>query len=97
MIGQVTHSQDSVLDLHWLEASELCAEDLETLFRRLVDQRDTQLEVGATVDILHSVYRFDLAESYKILLCHKILCNLTIMYFNGISLSFVLLGFYSSS
>uniref|UniRef100_A0A8C8C0T7 Coiled-coil domain containing 88C n=1 Tax=Oncorhynchus tshawytscha TaxID=74940 RepID=A0A8C8C0T7_ONCTS len=40
----VTHSQDSVLDLHWLEASELCAEDLETLFRRLVDQRDTQLE-----------------------------------------------------
>ncbi|CAB1344582.1 unnamed protein product [Coregonus sp. 'balchen'] len=36
--------EDSVLDLHWLEASELCAEDLETLFRRLVDQRDTQLE-----------------------------------------------------
>ncbi|XP_036805312.1 girdin isoform X4 [Oncorhynchus mykiss] len=43
-IQEVTHSQDSVLDLHWLEASELCAEDLETLFRRLVDQRDTQLE-----------------------------------------------------
>ncbi|XP_045547116.1 girdin isoform X2 [Salmo salar] len=43
-IQEVTHSQDSVLDLHWLEASELCAEDLETLFRRLVDQRDTQLD-----------------------------------------------------
>ncbi|XP_019905025.2 girdin isoform X2 [Esox lucius] len=43
-IQEVTHSQDSVLDLHWLEASEVCPEDLEHLFRRLVDQRDTQLE-----------------------------------------------------
>ncbi|XP_031418085.1 girdin isoform X2 [Clupea harengus] len=50
-IQEVTDSQDSVFDLHWLEVSDLCPEDLDTLsrsmavhLRRLVDQRDQQLE-----------------------------------------------------
>ncbi|KAL1005856.1 hypothetical protein UPYG_G00064820 [Umbra pygmaea] len=43
-IQEVTQSQDSVLDLHWLENSEVGPEDLESLFRRLVDQRDAQVE-----------------------------------------------------
>ncbi|XP_062390874.1 girdin-like [Sardina pilchardus] len=50
-IQEVTDSQDSVLDLHWLEVSDLCPDDLDALsrnmamhLRRLVDQRDQQLE-----------------------------------------------------
>ena len=48
----MTHCEDSVLDLHWLEASGLHPDDLETVsrnmalhLRRLVEQRDSQLEV----------------------------------------------------
>ncbi|KAG5278669.1 hypothetical protein AALO_G00101490 [Alosa alosa] len=50
-IQEVTDSQDSVLDLHWLEVSDICPDDLDALsrnmamhLRRLVDQRDQQLE-----------------------------------------------------
>ncbi|XP_062303817.1 girdin-like isoform X2 [Osmerus eperlanus] len=50
-IQEVTHCEDSVLDLHWLESSGLHPDDLETVsrnmalhLRRLVEQRDSQLE-----------------------------------------------------
>ncbi|KAM6972453.1 girdin-like [Aplochiton taeniatus] len=53
-IQEVTHSQDSVLDMQWLEASELHPDDLEVVsrnmalhLRRLVDQRDSQQEIIA--------------------------------------------------
>ncbi|XP_037321629.2 girdin isoform X1 [Pungitius pungitius] len=50
-IQEVTHNQENVVDLHWLESGEMPAEDLDSLSRnlafhlkRLVDDRDTQLE-----------------------------------------------------
>uniref|UniRef100_A0A667XPI2 Calponin-homology (CH) domain-containing protein n=1 Tax=Myripristis murdjan TaxID=586833 RepID=A0A667XPI2_9TELE len=50
-IQELTHSQDNMLDLQWLEASELHPDELEVMarnmalhLRRLLDQRDTQLE-----------------------------------------------------
>ncbi|KAM4603284.1 girdin-like [Polymixia lowei] len=53
-IQEVTHSHDSVLDLQWLDASELHPDELDTVarnmalhLRRLLDQRDTQLETIA--------------------------------------------------
>ncbi|XP_056136433.1 girdin [Lampris incognitus] len=50
LIQEVTHNQDSILDLQWLDASELHPDELEAMarsmtvhIRRLLDQRDTQL------------------------------------------------------
>ncbi|XP_064174341.1 girdin-like isoform X2 [Anguilla rostrata] len=50
-IQEVTHNQEKVLDLQWLEAGSLAPEDLDSLSRsmafhlkRLVDERDEQLE-----------------------------------------------------
>uniref|UniRef100_A0AAQ4PD90 HOOK N-terminal domain-containing protein n=1 Tax=Gasterosteus aculeatus aculeatus TaxID=481459 RepID=A0AAQ4PD90_GASAC len=50
-IQEVTHNQENVVDLQWLESGEMPAEDLDSLSRnlafhlkRLVDDRDTQLE-----------------------------------------------------
>uniref|UniRef100_A0A672G9L8 Coiled-coil domain containing 88A n=1 Tax=Salarias fasciatus TaxID=181472 RepID=A0A672G9L8_SALFA len=50
-IQEVTHNQENVVDLQWLESGEMPAEDLDGLSRnlafhlkRLVDERDTQLE-----------------------------------------------------
>ncbi|KAM8858416.1 girdin isoform 1-T1 [Spinachia spinachia] len=51
-IQEVTHNQENVVDLQWLESGEMPAEDLDSLSRnlafhlkRLVDDRDTQLEM----------------------------------------------------
>lgn len=48
----MTHNQENVVDLQWLESGEIPPEDLDGLSRnlafhlkRLVDERDTQLEV----------------------------------------------------
>nr|XP_046261029.1 girdin-like [Scatophagus argus] len=53
-IQELTHSQDNVLDLQWLESSEVHLEELEaaarnmaTHLRSLLDQRDTHLETIA--------------------------------------------------
>ncbi|XP_005925056.1 girdin isoform X7 [Haplochromis burtoni] len=53
-IQELTHSQDNVLDLQWLESSELHPDDMEaavrnvtTHLRHLLDQRDTHLETIA--------------------------------------------------
>ncbi|KAM3864564.1 girdin-like [Diretmus argenteus] len=53
-IQELTHSQDNVLDLQWLEANELPPHELEAMarnmalhLRHLLDQRDTQLETIA--------------------------------------------------
>ncbi|XP_041866214.1 girdin-like isoform X2 [Melanotaenia boesemani] len=50
-IQEVTHNQENVVDLQWLESGEMPPEDIDTLSRnlafhlkRLVDERDTQLE-----------------------------------------------------
>uniref|UniRef100_A0A8C5FLJ1 HOOK N-terminal domain-containing protein n=1 Tax=Gadus morhua TaxID=8049 RepID=A0A8C5FLJ1_GADMO len=50
-IQEVTHNQEKVVDLQWLEGGELPTEDLDGLTRslafhlkRLVDERDTQFE-----------------------------------------------------
>ncbi|XP_077469270.1 girdin isoform X1 [Stigmatopora argus] len=50
-IQEVTHNQDNVVDLQWLESGEIPAEDLASLSRNLafhlkhtVDDRDMQLE-----------------------------------------------------
>lgn len=51
-ILQLTHSQDNVLDLQWLETSDMHPDELEAIarnmaahLRRLLDQRDTHMEV----------------------------------------------------
>ncbi|XP_060896119.1 girdin-like isoform X6 [Labrus mixtus] len=50
-IQEVTHNQENVVDLQWLESGEIPPEDTDSLSRnlafhlkRLVDERDTQLE-----------------------------------------------------
>ncbi|XP_076872154.1 girdin isoform X3 [Brachyhypopomus gauderio] len=50
-IQEVTHNQENVLDLQWLESGESPPEDLDTLsrnlalhLRRVVDERDDQVE-----------------------------------------------------
>ncbi|XP_030637695.1 girdin [Chanos chanos] len=50
-IQEVTHSQENVFDLHWLDVSDLCPEELVSMSRtmavhlsHLLDQRDKQLE-----------------------------------------------------
>ncbi|XP_044069359.1 girdin-like isoform X3 [Siniperca chuatsi] len=50
-IQEVTHNQENVVDLQWLEGGEMPPEDLDSLSRNLaihlkhlVDERDTQLE-----------------------------------------------------
>ncbi|KAM8852578.1 girdin isoform 3-T3 [Synchiropus picturatus] len=50
-IQEVTHNQENVVDLQWLESGEMPPEDLDSLSRnlafhlkQLVDERDTQLE-----------------------------------------------------
>lgn len=52
VLPQVTHNQENVLDLQWLEGGESPPEDLDSFsrnlafhLRRLVDERDEQLEV----------------------------------------------------
>ncbi|CDQ70306.1 unnamed protein product [Oncorhynchus mykiss] len=51
-IQEVTHNQENVVDLQWLEGGDLPPEDLDSFSRnmafhlkRLVDERDDQLEV----------------------------------------------------
>uniref|UniRef100_A0A8C7YNM2 Coiled-coil domain containing 88A n=1 Tax=Oryzias sinensis TaxID=183150 RepID=A0A8C7YNM2_9TELE len=51
-IQEVTHNQENVMDLQWLENGDVPPEDLDNLSRnlafhlkRLVDERDTQLEL----------------------------------------------------
>ncbi|XP_035493858.2 girdin-like isoform X1 [Scophthalmus maximus] len=53
-IQELTHSQENVLDLQWLEASEMNADEVEAIarsmathLRHLLDQRDTHLETIA--------------------------------------------------
>uniref|UniRef100_A0A8C1PF43 Coiled-coil domain containing 88Aa n=1 Tax=Cyprinus carpio TaxID=7962 RepID=A0A8C1PF43_CYPCA len=55
-IQEVTHCQENVFDLHWLEMEGLCPEDWENLCRSmsinlkmLVDQRDRQFETIKSV------------------------------------------------
>ncbi|XP_059215244.1 girdin isoform X2 [Centropristis striata] len=50
-IQEVTHNQENVVDMQWLESGEVPPDDLDSLSRnlafhlkRLVDERDTQLE-----------------------------------------------------
>lgn len=51
-VNQLTHSQENVLDLQWLESSEMHPDELEAVARNMathlqnvLDQRDTHLEV----------------------------------------------------
>lgn len=51
-VYQLTHSQENILDMHWLESSEAHPDELEvvarsmaTRLRHLLDQRDVHLEV----------------------------------------------------
>lgn len=51
-VHQLTHSQENMLDLHWLESSEAHPDELEvvarslaTHLRHLLDQRNVHLEV----------------------------------------------------
>jgi len=60
----VTHSQENVLDLQWLESSEVHAEELEVVarnmaahLRHVLDQRDTHQEVYIYVYIYIYIYR----------------------------------------
>lgn len=53
-IQELTHSQENVLDLQWLESSEVNPDELEAMarnmamhLRHLLDQRDTHLETIA--------------------------------------------------
>ncbi|XP_049576779.1 girdin isoform X2 [Syngnathus scovelli] len=53
-IQELTHSQDNLLDLHWLECSNMPADELEvvaktiaTNLQHLLDQRDSHLETIA--------------------------------------------------
>uniref|UniRef100_A0AAQ6AFM6 HOOK N-terminal domain-containing protein n=1 Tax=Amphiprion ocellaris TaxID=80972 RepID=A0AAQ6AFM6_AMPOC len=53
-IQELTHSQENVLDLHWLESSEVHLDEMETVarnmathLRHLLEQRDTHLETIA--------------------------------------------------
>uniref|UniRef100_A0A8C2CVV6 Coiled-coil domain containing 88Aa n=1 Tax=Cyprinus carpio TaxID=7962 RepID=A0A8C2CVV6_CYPCA len=53
-IQEVTHCQENVFDLHWLEMEGLCPEEWENLCRSMsinlkmvVDQRDRQFEVSS--------------------------------------------------
>ncbi|XP_029990351.1 girdin isoform X4 [Sphaeramia orbicularis] len=53
-IQELTHSQENVVDLHWLEFNEVQPDELETVarsmalhLRSLLDQRDTHLETIA--------------------------------------------------
>ncbi len=50
---QVTHNQENVLDLHWMEVGEIPAEQLDPLsrtmafhLRKLIDERDESSEVS---------------------------------------------------
>lgn len=52
----MTHNQENVVDLQWLESGEMPPEDLGSLSRnlafhlkQLVDERDQQLEVTAQI------------------------------------------------
>ncbi|KAJ3614268.1 hypothetical protein NHX12_017842 [Muraenolepis orangiensis] len=64
-IQELTHSQDSVLDLQWLEASDVDSEELKSTarnmalhLRHLLEQRDTHLEQG-----VHQHLAVELADS----------------------------------
>lgn len=70
---KVTHNQENVLDLQWLEGGEAPPEDLDSFSRsvafhlkRLVDERDDQLEVRrATRPFTKLVHALSaLAEKY---------------------------------
>lgn len=54
-VGQLTHSQENILDLQWLDSNEMNPDELEAVarsmvvhLRHLLDQRDTHLEVPFT-------------------------------------------------
>lgn len=62
----MTQNQENVVDLQWLETGEMPPEDLDSLSRnlafhlkRLVDERDTQLEV-----IAYLLSRFMFLQGY---------------------------------
>ena len=49
---KVTHNQENVFDLQWMEVTDMSQEDIEPLLknmvshlRRLIDERDDQSEV----------------------------------------------------
>lgn len=51
-VHQLTHSQENILDLQWLESTEVHPDELESVarsmathLRHLLDQRDAHLEV----------------------------------------------------
>lgn len=51
-LGKVTHNQENVLDMQWMELAELPAQELDTLsrglashLRKLIDERDDFAEV----------------------------------------------------
>lgn len=51
-VCQLTHSQENILDLQWLDSSEMSPDELEAVarnvvahLRHLLDQRNTHLEV----------------------------------------------------
>lgn len=54
-VYQLTHSQENILDLQWLDSNEMNPDELEAVarnmvahLRHLLDQRDTHLEVCFT-------------------------------------------------
>lgn len=54
-VYQLTHSQENILDLQWLDSNQLYPEELEAVarnmvahLRHLLDQRDAHLEVPLT-------------------------------------------------
>lgn len=54
-VYQLTHSQENILDLQWLDSNEMNPDELEAVarnmvahLRHLLDQRDTHLEVPFT-------------------------------------------------
>lgn len=51
-VYQLTHSQENILDLQWLDSNEMSPDELEAVarnmvvhLRHLLDQRDAHLEV----------------------------------------------------
>uniref|UniRef100_A0A665T893 Uncharacterized protein n=1 Tax=Echeneis naucrates TaxID=173247 RepID=A0A665T893_ECHNA len=58
-IQELTHSHENVLDLQWLESSEMNPDEVEAIarnmaahLRHVLEQRDTHLEVGMQFDLL---------------------------------------------
>lgn len=53
---KVTHNQENVFDLQWMEVTDMSQEDIEPLLKnmashlkRLIDERDEHSEVGSLI------------------------------------------------